>query len=587
MVALVRRMRGRSADQASRVTRTPTPIAAIDPTAPLPTPEALVALGQRLARAGHRGAAHRAFRTAIGLQPRNAEAWLWRAGTADTPAEALECLERVLRLDPGNVRAHRGLAAVRAEVARSGGAVSADADRAERAVAARAACSPSALATARRVFWSLTLVASLGLAALPPAPERSAAIPVAALAESAVTAERPISLALQAAVSVHSDAGPGLAESFTAPSSGRASDLEPLPDAADAAAIALGEVPPSLDATGGERQALASKAPPPRPDQPTSPVSPRKAAGTVGSAPVAEPVSLSSGGSARAPAAAGPVAGPSTPASDPSVPVDRPTAASERSPGGQVADPAPRADRSGLSSILAIDGPATGANEAPAAVEAEPRDGPGPPNPNTGPATVPPQGPPMAPPPEPILEASAKRLFQLSRLRQADPRQYPNMSTSDFRAWAGAACGAASFATLVNAVDPARGMTVGQAVEVLTARGLISPRRGLLRREDFGDVACALNDAVGRQDAAHAVKLRSPEQVREHFRTGGGPVMFTGPSPAVWGVPHIYVATGATNGGLQILDSSEAARTFLTWPEWQTQTGTPGEGAGVALNPSA
>ena len=34
----------------------------------------------------------------------------------------------------------------------------------------------------------------------------------------------------------------------------------------------------------------------------------------------------------------------------------------------------------------------------------------------------------------------------------------------------------------------------------------------------------------------------------------------------------------------QILDSSDVDRTFLTWSEWQAQTGGPGEGAAVALS---
>jgi hypothetical protein len=157
------------------------------------------------------------------------------------------------------------------------------------------------------------------------------------------------------------------------------------------------------------------------------------------------------------------------------------------------------------------------------------------------------------------------------------------MSSSEFLAWARAACGAASFATLVNAVQPERAMTVGQAVEFLLSRGLISKQRGLLRRENFADVARALNEAMGREDGAYAVNLRSPAEVQTHFASGGGPIMFTGPSAAIWGIAHIYVATAANADGLQILDSSNLGRTWLTWSEWLVQTGRPGNGAGVAL----
>jgi hypothetical protein len=157
------------------------------------------------------------------------------------------------------------------------------------------------------------------------------------------------------------------------------------------------------------------------------------------------------------------------------------------------------------------------------------------------------------------------------------------MSSGEFLAWARAACGAASFATLVNAADPEREMTVGQAVEYLLSKGLISKQRGLLRRENFADVARALNELIGRQDGAYPVNLRSPAEVRTHFASGGGPVMFTGPSAAIWGIAHIYVATAATAEGLQILDSSDLGRVSLTWSEWLAQTGRPGNGAGVAL----
>ena len=74
---------------------------------------ALVHWGQIAARAGDRASAYRLFLEALALEPTDAEAWLWRAGTAAEPAEAIACLERVLELDPANPRARRGLEEVR------------------------------------------------------------------------------------------------------------------------------------------------------------------------------------------------------------------------------------------------------------------------------------------------------------------------------------------------------------------------------------------------------------------------------------------------------------------------------------------
>jgi hypothetical protein len=62
--------------------------------------------------------------------------------------------------------------------------------------------------------------------------------------------------------------------------------------------------------------------------------------------------------------------------------------------------------------------------------------------------------------------------------------------------------------------------------------------------------------------------------------------MFTGPSAAVWGVEHIYVAIDATPAGLRIVDSARTNLTSLTWAQWQAQTARPGNGAGAALRTS-
>lgn len=68
----------------------------------------LVREGKRVARAGDRATAYRLFVRALETDPRNEEAWLWRAGTSTDLAEALACLERVLEINPDNLRAQRG-----------------------------------------------------------------------------------------------------------------------------------------------------------------------------------------------------------------------------------------------------------------------------------------------------------------------------------------------------------------------------------------------------------------------------------------------------------------------------------------------
>src|SRR5215210_1888971 len=66
--------------------------------------------GQQAARSGYAAVAHALFVSAIEADPRNADAWLWRAATAASPAEGVACLERVLQIDPANLRALAGLA---------------------------------------------------------------------------------------------------------------------------------------------------------------------------------------------------------------------------------------------------------------------------------------------------------------------------------------------------------------------------------------------------------------------------------------------------------------------------------------------
>lgn len=182
---------------------------------------------------------------------------------------------------------------------------------------------------------------------------------------------------------------------------------------------------------------------------------------------------------------------------------------------------------------------------------------------------------------DPAAIDNAGRAFaNVQRLAQGDQNQYQN--SDQWAQWYMASCGAASFAAMVNAANPDRKMTVGEAVNFLKSKNLISQSEGLLRGSDFTDISSALNQAIGT-NRTQAVNMRTPEEVQKHFSSGGGAIMFTGPSGAVWGVPHIYVVTGASPDGVTIVDSSRANKTTLSWEQWRQQTALPGMGAGAAI----
>lgn len=183
---------------------------------------------------------------------------------------------------------------------------------------------------------------------------------------------------------------------------------------------------------------------------------------------------------------------------------------------------------------------------------------------------------------DPVSIDKAGRSFaNVQRLNQNDQSQYAN--NDQWAAWYASACGAASFAAMVNAANPTRNMTVGEAVNFLQSKNLISQSQGLLRGSDFTDISSALNEAIGKPGSTIAVNYRQPEEVQKHFASGGGAIMFTGPSTDVWGQAHIYVVTGADANGVTVVDSSRANKTSLTWDQWRQQTALPGMGAGAAL----
>jgi len=61
-------------------------------------------------KAGDKETARHLLRTATTQDPADITAWLWLAGAAETDQERADCLSQVLKLDPNNVQAAKGLA---------------------------------------------------------------------------------------------------------------------------------------------------------------------------------------------------------------------------------------------------------------------------------------------------------------------------------------------------------------------------------------------------------------------------------------------------------------------------------------------
>jgi hypothetical protein len=77
------------------------------------------------AKEGHSEEARRLLETVLDADERNEQAWLWLSGVVDSDEERAICLENVLAINPGNVPASQGLAALRAEGGGRGAARSA------------------------------------------------------------------------------------------------------------------------------------------------------------------------------------------------------------------------------------------------------------------------------------------------------------------------------------------------------------------------------------------------------------------------------------------------------------------------------
>jgi twitching motility two-component system response regulator PilG len=73
--------------------------------------------GIAAAKAGDKAQTRRLLREATSLDPKNETAWLWLAGVSEAPKDALDCLQRVLEINPGNDRAREGIKAARLQAA--------------------------------------------------------------------------------------------------------------------------------------------------------------------------------------------------------------------------------------------------------------------------------------------------------------------------------------------------------------------------------------------------------------------------------------------------------------------------------------
>lgn len=71
--------------------------------------EALIAEGRDALLAGDKARAQDLLQTAVQLDPRSEEAWMWLSGVFTAPNDMAECLQRVLEINPHNEQAREGL----------------------------------------------------------------------------------------------------------------------------------------------------------------------------------------------------------------------------------------------------------------------------------------------------------------------------------------------------------------------------------------------------------------------------------------------------------------------------------------------
>ncbi len=87
----------------------------------MPQDTALVLLqeGIAAAKAGNKALARLLLLEATEQDPHSELGWLWLAGVAESPQEALDCLQRVLAINPANPHALKGLEWAKAQAARA------------------------------------------------------------------------------------------------------------------------------------------------------------------------------------------------------------------------------------------------------------------------------------------------------------------------------------------------------------------------------------------------------------------------------------------------------------------------------------
>lgn len=77
--------------------------------------DTLIAEGRDALLAGDKARAQELLQTAVQLDPRSEEAWMWLSGVFTAPDDMAECLQRVLEINPQNEQAQEGLRWLAAE----------------------------------------------------------------------------------------------------------------------------------------------------------------------------------------------------------------------------------------------------------------------------------------------------------------------------------------------------------------------------------------------------------------------------------------------------------------------------------------
>ena len=80
-----------------------------------PTLEEMLANGIAAAKAGKMEAAQEWLVALLQIDRYNEQGWVWLSGTADNDQDRLDCMLEVLKINPDNALAKRGLAALRAK----------------------------------------------------------------------------------------------------------------------------------------------------------------------------------------------------------------------------------------------------------------------------------------------------------------------------------------------------------------------------------------------------------------------------------------------------------------------------------------